>query len=58
MIRLSAIFALRQARRAESSRRPTITGYGGEPAPAYESGPGYHGFSPGYYAAPPHPVLC
>jgi hypothetical protein len=27
-------------------------GYGYEPAPAYESGPGYYGYAPGYYAAP------
>lgn len=27
-------------------------GYGYQPAPAYESGPGYYGYAPGYYAAP------
>ncbi|HYS66228.1 MAG TPA: hypothetical protein VEN30_20790 [Paraburkholderia sp.] len=50
MVRLFSIFAL-VAGLAGCVVAPPY-GYGYAPAPAYEYGPAYYGYAPGYYAAP------
>ena len=50
MIRLFGIFVLAAGLTGCVVAPPY--GYGYEPAPVYQSGPGYYGYAPGYYAAP------
>jgi hypothetical protein len=50
MIRLFSIFALAAGLSGCLVAPPS--GYGYQPGPAYESGPGNYGYAPGYYAAP------
>lgn len=52
MIRLLGIFALAAGLAGCVVAPPPGYGYGYEPGPVYQSGPGYYGYAPGYYVAP------
>jgi hypothetical protein len=52
MIRLFCIFALSAGLAGCLVAPPYGSGYGPQPAPAYQAGPGYYGYAPGYYAGP------
>ncbi|RDK02484.1 hypothetical protein [Paraburkholderia lacunae] len=53
MIRLFCIFALAAGLAGCVVAPPYGYGYGYEPAPVYQSAPGYYGYAPGYYGYAP-----